>query len=376
MRKLHQQKLTLLCNFALIVLLFLPAGCEKKEPLKIGFVGGLSGRVADLGIAGRNGAIMAIEERNLEGGIGKRRIELIVKDDQQDPAVARQVVEELIDQDVVAIIGHMTSAMSVTTVPLVNKKHLVMISPTTTTTQLSGLDDYFFRVIDTTEDYAQRGAEFFYRQQGVRKIGVIYDLNNEAYSVSYLNSFRAPYEKLGGTLVNVQAFSSGESVSYLSLIEQTLSPGIEGLLIISSALDAALLCQQLRKTQPELPVIVSEWSATEQFISMGGQAVEGVYAHQYFDRDRQDPRYLAFRQTYIARFDEEPGFASVGGYDAASVVIEALEREADPQKLKESILAIGSFAGLQDTIRFDAFGDTSRQTHLSVVRNGRFVTRD
>ena len=45
------------------------AACDPPEPLRLGFVGGLSGRVVDLGIGGRNGAILAVEMRNQKGGV-------------------------------------------------------------------------------------------------------------------------------------------------------------------------------------------------------------------------------------------------------------------------------------------------------------------
>ena len=57
--------------------------CTPPEPVRIGFIGGLSGRVADLGIDGRNGAVLAVELRNKAGGIKGRKVELLVEDDQQ-----------------------------------------------------------------------------------------------------------------------------------------------------------------------------------------------------------------------------------------------------------------------------------------------------
>jgi branched-chain amino acid transport system substrate-binding protein len=58
-------------------------GCAPPEPLKIGYLGGLSGRVADLGEAGRSGALLAVEEINGLGGVNGRKVELIVQDAQQ-----------------------------------------------------------------------------------------------------------------------------------------------------------------------------------------------------------------------------------------------------------------------------------------------------
>lgn len=64
------------------------AGCSPPKPLRIGFLGGLSGRAADLGVSGRNGVTIAIELRNQAGGIKGRMVKLLAEDDQQDAKVA------------------------------------------------------------------------------------------------------------------------------------------------------------------------------------------------------------------------------------------------------------------------------------------------
>lgn len=129
------------------VLALLLAGCAPPpEPISIGFIGGSSGRVADLGIAGRDGVQLAVDLRNQEGGVGGRMVRLLVRDDEQNPEAAARALRELIDQGVVAVVGPMTSAMAMATVPIANEAKLLMISPTVSTEDLSGRDDYFFRV--------------------------------------------------------------------------------------------------------------------------------------------------------------------------------------------------------------------------------------
>jgi branched-chain amino acid transport system substrate-binding protein len=66
-------------------------GCAPPEPIRIGFVGGTSGRVADLGIAGRNGAQLAVELRNQAGGVAGRAVELLIRDNEQNPDMAERV---------------------------------------------------------------------------------------------------------------------------------------------------------------------------------------------------------------------------------------------------------------------------------------------
>ena len=92
--------LSLLLCFTLLV-----GGCSQPKPVKIGFAGGLTGRLADLGTGGRDGALLATEDLNAAGGIKGARVELLVRDDKSDVQTALEVDRELLDAGVVAIVG-------------------------------------------------------------------------------------------------------------------------------------------------------------------------------------------------------------------------------------------------------------------------------
>ena len=78
--------------FIPLAMAFVLAGCAPPEPIRLGFIGGVSGRVADLGIGGRNGAALAIELRNKSGGVNGRMVELIVEDDRPQAVFAAVVM--------------------------------------------------------------------------------------------------------------------------------------------------------------------------------------------------------------------------------------------------------------------------------------------
>lgn len=357
----------------LFAVVFILSGCAPPEPLRLGFLGGLTSRVADLGIAGRNGALLAVEQRNAAGGVNGRNVELIVEDDRQDPQVAQQAVARLIDRQVAAIIGPMTSAMAVATLPLVNAAELVMVSPTATTPVLSGLDDYFLRILTASTDNAQKSATYHIRQQGYRRVVAAYDLRNQAYSESWLTGYRHVFEAAGGAVVSTTAFSSSDETRFGDLAVQLLKPQPDAVLIIANSVDAALLVQQIRKRSASMPIVASEWAATERLIELGGRTVEGIVIAQFIDRASTAPSYLAFLKAYRERFAQEPGFAGLTGFDATNVVLDALATKEEGQTLKQAILARSVFAGAQAEIRFDAMGDAARETYLTTVRDGAFV---
>ncbi len=359
--------------FFLLVLASVLAGCAPPEPLRIGFIGGISGRVADLGIGGRNGAALAIEMRNKSGGIKGRKIELIVEDDKQAPEVARQAVARLIDRKVEAIIGPMTSVMGIACVPLVNEARMTTVSPTVTTPKLSGLDDYFLRVLAPTTEYARTSAEYHLKHQGLRRIAAAYDMRNQSYSESWFEDYRSALMAHGGEIVSTESFFSGDDVDFVRMAEHLLKEKPDAVLVIANSLDAAMLAQQLHKRDASIQITAAEWAATERLTELGGKAVEGMAVPQFLDRDSTQPTYVAFRNAYIEQFGLEPGFAGITGFDAANVVLDALRDKKNGQTLKQAILERRVFSGAQSEIRFDATGDAMGQTFMTIIRNGTFV---
>jgi branched-chain amino acid transport system substrate-binding protein len=350
------------------------AACSKVEPIRLGFVAGLSGRVADLGVPGRNGAILAIEQRNAAGGINGHPVELLVKDDEQNPETARRVVAELLSQKTEAVIGPMTSSMAIATISLVNSSKSIMVSPTVTTTELAGKDDNFLRVISVTTDYAGKSARYQVEKLGHRTAAVLYDIGNKSYTESWLKDFRKVFEASGGQILKVQSFQSGSNFVFYESVKELLQVKPDVVVVITNAVDSALICQQVRKLDARKPIVMSEWASTERFVELAGSAAEGVHVSQFLDRNDTSARYLAFRKAYLARFAAEPGFAGLASYDAAMVVLDAYARRKAGQTLKEAILAASQFQGVQQTITFDPFGEANRKTFVAVIRNGQYVT--
>lgn len=359
------------CLLLLILLLLSLTGCEQSQPISIGFLGGLSGRVADLGLSGRNGATLACEEINRAGGINGRKLELILADDQQDPQTARAEVQRLVDEGVLAIVGPMTSAMAMATVDLVNKHQVVMLSPTVTTEELTGKDDYFLRVCSGTDQYSANMARHLVKFQQVGNVAVVYDLNNRAFTESWFLGFKRELENQGGALVTAETYRSGPEAHFSDLAKTLSQNHPDAILSIASAMDTAMLSQQLRKQGFQKIIAGPSWSATEQLLNMGGQAVEGVILCQFFDRLSKNPAYLDFLQQYRKRFREEPGFVTVAAYDAVNLLASAM-RQKQGKNLKASILQHRSFSGLQQSFSLNQYGDAIRKSYITMVKDGNF----
>jgi len=348
--------------------------CENKKPIRVGFSGCLTGKLSDLGISGRNGALMAVEEINASGGIKGRPIELIVKDDKHDPGTAIRADMELIDEGVVAIIGHMTSSMSIAALPLINKNKIVMISPTTSTNKLTGIDDYFFRVLAPNLRETNHLVDIAFNKMGVKTVAGLYDLSNKTYTEGWYSRYKSEFEKFGGKIISTKTFTSGQDVDYHGLIQSIIKADPDGMIIVGGAIDTALICQQLKKENFDKPIFASGWSKTDALIKHGGSAVEGIIFSDTFNGQSKNKRYVEFRTEFKQRFGNEPDFASAYSYESILLLKNILISTDSFDDLKPHILKQKTLEGVQSIVEIDQYGDAKRKRFIIKVEKGKFVT--
>ena len=218
----------------LVLTALILANCQPTKPVKIGFVGGLTGRTSQLGILARNGVELAIDEANEQGGVKGRLLELLVRDDRNERDTAIKVDKELINEGVLAIIGHITSSMAEPALAAIEEEDILMVSPSMGTTMLSDLDDNLIRVVNPGS--ISQGiiiAEKILRDE-ISEVAVIYDSSNIPYTTEVYHGFVEHYTELGGSVVEVFVIENPENLRTYG--RKLATESTEGLLIISSAI--------------------------------------------------------------------------------------------------------------------------------------------
>lgn len=355
----------------LLALSLLVSGCMEKEPMRIGYIGELTGNTNDTAEAARNGTLLAVEALNQKGGINGQRVELIARDTGDTENNARQAANELLQGKVVAVIGPTTTRMVNAVLPAFDAAQVPLISPTASAVELTGRDDYLLRINQSLRGKAQIYADDCLKR-GFRRISSAINQNNLGYTGSWFHEFKQAFEKGGGKIVASPGFDSN-STSLAEEIKVMLDARPDALLLIANASDTARLAQQARKSSPNIPLIGIEWAATEQLIELGGKAVEKMTLLEQYDTGSKLPHYEAFRQNYSVRFGRAPAFASILAHDAATALFETLARREPGKSLKESMLELGPFQGLQEDVLFDAYGDAQRKVYRAIIQDGHFV---
>lgn len=369
-----KSKITVLSAIVILLTVLFTFLIKSPElPIRIGFVAGLSGKFADLGIDCRRGVEMAIAKINAEGGVRGRSVEMIAMDDGQNERMAKDAVKALVAQNVPVIIGHSTSSMTMATLPLINASQTLLVSPTSSTLLLKDIDDNFIRSCAVSTAAAAMMARYLAEVKGIRSAGVIYDLGNKEYTQIWYDTFKKTFLEAGGTKVESTTFVSRPDLQMLPLIQQMQQHQIDTLVFVANSVDGAMLSQQVRKTGWQIPLALSDWAATEQLISLGGETVEGAVISQFFNRKSTRQAYIEFKKTFQQQYKTEPGFGALHAYNATMMVFKAMAEQHENETLKQAILRISHFQGLQHDIVINEYGDSNHPTYMGVVQDGDFA---
>ena len=215
------------------------------------------------------------------------------------------------------------------------------------------------------------------REENIRRIAVIYDMGNRAYTEDWVRYFQEVLEQNSGSLISRIPFDFHSDTLFLDLATQAAEADPQGILILANAVDTAMICQQLAKLGVDLPRYATGWSYSDDLIQFGGKSVEGLTIIRSADLQDPSPAMQNFVQAYQERFRSLPNFPAMHAYEATRMILAILEKTTDPQAIRKELLKMEQFAGIHSDLSVDRFGDLKHpRLHLAHIKNGQFVKAD
>lgn len=354
--------------------LLLP-GCGESV-IRIGFMADLSGRGSGSGIAARNGAMLAVDEINAQGGIGGKRVVLHIKDDKGIAAEAERVDRELIEEGIVLAVGHLNSGPGIPGVKLLLEAGIPVVSPAMGAKSLTGIQDGFFRVVPVSVDQGRVVAGELIRQTSVgATAALLLEENNLAYGETVAEGFRDEWEASGRKTATTMTYLAGPDAPFDEVVERLAQTGSDAFLLIGGGLDLAVYTQKIRARMPDALIASGMWGMTNDFLQQAGRAGEGVVFPHVYLPSSTSIAWNRFMERYRDVYSVEPIFSSGTAYEAVKIACMAIGKAASLNKedLEASLLAHSPYEGLQGAVEFDAYGDCLRGYVPVVVRNSRFL---
>jgi len=365
-------KRELIFAFVLVIAITL-FGCNQSD-INIGFVAGLTEVNSELGVSGMYGSTMAVEEINSTGGINGRKINLIIKDDKNNPDTAVNVDTELVDSGCPIIVGHYISSISNVAVDFANKRGILLISPTITTDSMNDINDNFIRLSPSVSKQADALYKLILHEKRKNCV-IVYNANNSAYAENMKDVLMKLSESKDRNIKSTIAFSSVSSFVSGEKIKGIKRINPDGIIIVAAADDTAEICQRLRSLKINSAIYFSTWAMTNDLIEHGGKTVEGAQGINFVNFASDSKKYIDFKTKFFAKYGTNPDFSALVSYETIMLVKEALlnVNSFSVADLKKYILGKGTFDGLQDEYKINEFGDCLRQIYLCKITNRTFV---
>ncbi|HEM60832.1 MAG TPA: hypothetical protein ENO24_00935, partial [Chloroflexi bacterium] len=344
---------------ALVALVACACGyrASARPTLKIGLVAPFEGLYRPLGYDALYGVRLAVEERNELGGVGGHLVELVALSDDQDPLWAAQRAREMSeDPDVVAVIGHLSDETTRAAIPFYRETGLPLVVPCSGTDTLmdSGHERVFWLVADD-ETVGSAAARYAVLERGADSVAMA------GGEDSLLEPFVATCSALGAEVWVAEGQGAQD------LIPGTGSPQHDLLLLSMEGPEAAELLVELRREGCEVPVLGGTDLDTPQFAQIAGEAARGTMYLSY----APPVGGSAFAEAFRARWGMAPSSQATLAYEAARVLLDALDRciavhgEPTRQAVAEALAETTDYPGLTGRITFDERGQAlDRQVYL------------
>lgn len=355
----------------LVLFILMLTSCT-KEPIKIGFIGDLSTKNSQLAIDARNAISLSVKQINENGGVDGHDIEVIYKDDAGDPDVARIKHTEFKEEEVKYVLGHLNSSFA-SAIMESSGVDLMFISPSMSTTLLSGKDDFFLRSAPVNNNQADLFADYVL-ENNVDELVIVVDLINEAYTRTVGERVELLLEENEKPIKEMIMFD-GSTDDLFEVANKIIAAEPKNVFFLSQATDSAYLIQTVKHSIEDVGTYSVSWSMTKDIISNGGTSVEGTKFVGVYIPDEFSTEYVEYSKLFEEEYGYDLSFIAVFARDALNVLVEGLKDSSDlnPEAVKTSIIEISSFEGLYGNYNIDEFGDNDRQYMMYELEQGEFI---
>lgn len=353
---------------ALAAALLLTACGPGSEAVVLGVAGPFA---TPYGASMRQGAQQAALEINEAGGIDGRRLELRFHDDQADPDAAARVAEAMLaDPEVVGVVGHVNSATMLNAGPVYDRG-LPAVATSATSSRISTLGDWVFRVAPSDGETAGALARAAMAVGG--PISVLYE--NEEYGRGLASAFRTAVEAEGGTITGADPYlaATADLRPYLQRI-QARSTG--AVLLAGLAEDAARILDQAAEVGVDAAFFGGD--GIEGLVARGS-GYDGVRVAILFHPDA-GPDAAAFAARFRSAHGREPDSYAALAYDATRLLAAAARAGgATRTGIRDYLASVGrngnpAFDGVTGPIRFDEAGDpVAKPSPVATIQDGRLI---
>ena len=290
-------------------------GVTKNEIL-VGSIQDLSGPLAGFGKQLRFGLMLRVDEVNEQGGVGGRKVKLLIEDSAYDPKKAVLAAQKLVNQDkIFAMIGHLGTAQNNAAMPVQFEKNIVNFLPVTAAREMyepfhrlkyAGFSTYF--------EQMNSKLPTLVKEKNAKKVCIIYQ--DDEFGLEVMRGAEAGLKTIGMELAEKTTFKRG-ATDFSSQVARMKAATCDFVVLGTIIRETIGTIGESRKTGFSPTFMGSSAAYTDLIHRLGGKAMDGLYAamttlNPYLDDS--SPAVSFWAKKYKTKYNEDPTVFSAYGY--------------------------------------------------------------
>ena len=328
-------------------------GCnsDTSKSVKIGASFPLTGDFASYGKRAQNGIELAVSEINNSEEYDFQ-MEIIFQDNKGTSKEAVNIMNRFATIDnYQVVIGGASSMESLAMLPVANSNKVVLISPISSSPELS-MDDYFFRICPSDAFQAVMMADWL-KELNLLNIAVLYINSN--WGVSLKDEFVKKYKAIGGNISIIESMNEGEK-DFKTHITKIIEKKPEAIYCISYGAEGGTILKQFKELGYKKDIFGADVWSSPELLSSAGNAAEGAYLIK--PAEYKNEKFEEFKEKYNTKYNEIPDVYAAYSYDVVYIIANALKNtNKTGEEIKDFFLNMPGYEGTTGITKFDNLGD-------------------
>ena len=351
-----------------------------SDTFKIGGIGPTTGDAAAYGIAVQNGAQLAVDEINADGGINGKQIEFKFEDDQNDSEKSVNAYNTLKDWGMQMLVGTVTSTPCTAVVEETHKDNMYQLTPSATAVESIQYDNAF-RICFSDPSQGTASADYIADNGLATKVAVIYN-SSDVYSSGIYQNFATEAQAKGLEVVAAEAFTADSKTDFSVQLQKAKDSGAELVFLPIYYQEASLILTQADRMGFDTTFFGCD--GLDGILDVEGfdtSLAEGVMLLTPFTADAQDEKTQTFVKAYEEAFEIAPIQFAAGAYDCIYAIKAAAEQAeitpdmsvsdlCDAMKTAMTEITIDGLTG--SGITWDESGEPSKEAKAVIISNGTY----
>jgi branched-chain amino acid transport system substrate-binding protein len=357
------------------------------DAVKIGAFLSVTGPASFLGEPEKKTLERYVERLNKDGGVGGRKIELVVYDDSGAPDKAATFAKRLIQNDSVdLLIGGTTTGTSMAAIKVVEPAGVPFMSLAGGIDIVEPVKKWVFKTPHTDRMAAEKVFADM-KKRGITKVALVSE--DAGFGKSGHDQSLKVAASFGIDIVADEVYSPKDPDVTAQLTKAKNAPGVQAIFNFGFGQGPAIVTKNYKQLGINVPLWQSHGVASKEYIRLAGPAAEGVrlpaaglvVADQLAAADPQKPVVTAFKKDYETAFASEVSTFAGHAYDGLQMAVSAILRagSTDKAKVRDELEKTSGYVGTGGVVSMsftDHMGLTPSAFHMVEIKKGDWVLSD